>query len=156
MFPFLWSRSRLPRLSLVVLSLPLCLNPFPSGCFILHRPCRALVWNLHACCLNVIHFSRYVGHQNCRFSTLRASPISVHPLQTWIHNIFNVIKCHHLYRQLPSSSVCSLPEPRRKWLNVAHSDAPRRWPFFIPHPSSLILSNVGGTGMWHPKLAACA
>jgi hypothetical protein len=26
------------------------------------------------------------------------------------------------------------PKTLSMWLNVAHSDAPRRWPFFIPHP----------------------
>jgi hypothetical protein len=53
-------------------------------------------------CTDVIHFSRLVGHLCEAFSTRHASPISVRPYKTWIHNIFNVIKCNHLYRQLPT------------------------------------------------------
>jgi hypothetical protein len=58
----------------------------------------------------------------------------------------DVIKCNHLYRQLPPTS---LVQPAKNTLNVAHYNAPRPLPFFIPHPShralwvSLILSNVG-------------
>jgi hypothetical protein len=54
---------------------------------------------------NVIHLSPHVGHQNRPFPTLHASPNSVRPLPTCIHNNFNVIKCNHLYRQLPTPSL---------------------------------------------------
>jgi hypothetical protein len=58
-----------------------------------------------ALCSNVIHPSRHVGHQNRHSSPLPTPSISVGSLQTCIHNNFNVIKCNHLYRQLPSPTL---------------------------------------------------
>ncbi len=65
---------------------------------------------------NVTHRSPHVGHRNRPISALRASPNSVRPLKTCIHAIFNVIKCNHLYRQLPSSLYS---QPPKNVLNVA-------------------------------------
>lgn len=117
----------------------------PSPFLILHPSPVALL--LETClvaapmsitpCFNPAHHRHNVRHQCGAFSRLHTPSISVGACLTHVHEIHDVHKCTPLYCQLPSSSVCSLLEPRRKWLDVAHSNAPRRWPFFIPHPSSL-------------------
>jgi hypothetical protein len=87
---------------------------------------------------NVIHPNRHVGHPNRSFSTLRASSISVGPVPLHDMHIFDVIKCHHFYRQLPPAATPS--KGVQRWLNVTQPDnlARCRLPYFIPHPSSFI------------------
>jgi hypothetical protein len=79
-------------------------NPSPVALLNRSRPHPAHY--TPALCSNVIHPSNHVGHQNRPLSPLPAPSISVRPLQTCVHAIFNVIKCNHFYRQLPPFARC--------------------------------------------------
>ncbi len=81
MFPFLWSRSHLLRLAGCPLPTSVS-KPFPLRVLypasFLSRSCLEL-----ACLLLECHpLQPLCGALKLRFSTLRASPISVRPLQT--------------------------------------------------------------------------
>jgi hypothetical protein len=89
------------------------------------------------------HSRHDVTHQNRPFSSLRATSISVAALNvddTTFSMSSNVIIFMVNLRHL-------LPwEPTKNAFNVAQCDHPvrGRLPYFIPHPSSFIPSNVGG------------
>jgi hypothetical protein len=84
------------------------------------------------------HHRHNVIHQNRPFSTLRAFSLSVAGLNmddTTFSMSSNVII--FMVNLFPSPSG-SHTKTLQMWLNVAHSDAPRRWSFFVLHPSSFL------------------
>ena len=122
---------------------------FPFSVSVPHRFLVAFLYRSRALpahytpagCSNVIHPSRQLGHRNRPCSPLPASSISVGPLQTYVHTIFNVNKCTYLYRQLPSSYA----HPPKNALNVAKCGSVRpsrrvRLPSFTLHLSSFLRS----------------
>ncbi len=79
-----------------------------------------------------------VTHQNSPFSSLRAASLSVAGLNmndTIFSMSSNVII--FIVNLFPSPSG-SHTKTLQMWLNMAHSDAPRRWSFFVLHPSSFL------------------
>jgi hypothetical protein len=131
----------------------------PSPVFILHPSPVALL--LETCmvaarmsitpCFSHARYNPDLEYQRGALSALPSTSISVcctpdspATINPHVHEIHDVHKCTPFYCQLLPPLPFAAPEPRRKWPNVAHSDAPRRWPFFILHPSSFpVWGNVG-------------
>jgi hypothetical protein len=77
----------------------------PLSIAALHRTCMVAAQKSTAPCLNGARLSTNVRHQYGAFSARPASSISVGCLLNDDMINRNVIKCNHLYRQLPSSAL---------------------------------------------------
>ena len=117
--------------------------PYRSPVASLHRSSTVPARESTTSRSNVNHHSRHVGHHNRPFSPLRASPISVSPPPLHDMHIFDVIKCHHFYRQPPPSALW---HPTKNVFNVGKCGG-------VPLTLAAHLNQCASAGVWSPDIS---